>query len=611
MKKAICFVLLTALSISFSGCYENKIHDEINSRPANAIKLDLIPSDAKVMTVSYYKYGNNPDVPEKKSYTATKKQLKNFRAELENPSYFVLDENDLLSFSKAAYINTWDIKIDFNKGKSLYIYYEGAISQFTRDQLSLPLPHSYYVSADSMHQIQKILIPDFEKDYFALTQESDYKKVDNVNPEKVREVVFYLPNQRKIYEFGDGFIAFHTVWVGDKEYFLRAVTYDANGNFIWAKNYTDNSIFSYLEFHFIEMSDGGFAVALDGSISWRFDNPDSSESKQVPTVQHGYLLKCDKDGNKVWDEVLEFDGNGQVESLVENQHGEILTVGCCQMNGDQFADADPTYGVTDIVLMKYDKNGKRTKIRTFGGSDFESFTSACYSPKTGLVINGTTQSCDRDITARKEIGTMLYPRDLIAVFDDDLNSKWQFVFEGVQEVYSSELVLAQDNIYLAGSLTKDSGNSNKSEVFQFDFEGKLLKSSIVDFNSCLISASQEGKILIANRSNYMSDSKKMQIYKFDKNLNITDKIEALNGTGHIDSIVQTGDGGFFTTYTEDVKYLPQPLWMSRLSTDMATVLCKYDKNGNLEYRKTYDKNHSVENADIVIPLSSGKVIVDR
>ena len=58
-------------------------------------------------------------------------------------------------------------------------------------------------------------------------------------------------------------------------------------------------------------------------------------------------------------------------------------------------------------------------------------------------------------------------------------------------------------------------------------------------------------------------------------------------------------------------YLPQPPWMNRVMMDIATVLCRYDADGELLFRKTYDKYHEVEDIDIVIPLPDGRVIVDR
>jgi len=42
-----------------------------------------------------------------------------------------------------------------------------------------------------------------------------------------------------------------------------------------------------------------------------------------------------------------------------------------------------------------------------------------------------------------------------------------------------------------------------------------------------------------------------------------------------------------------------------------TVLSRYDANGKLLYRKTYDKNHEVEDIDIVIPLPDDRVIIDK
>ncbi len=462
-----------------------------------------------------------------------------------------------------------------------------------------------------------LLIPDFETDYKVLSTNLNYTKTQDVNAESVQEIKFYLPQGRRIFECANGFIAFHAVWGGETS-FLRAIKYDAGGNFVWMQNYTEIDALRYQVLCFTETADGGFAISTDGNVSWQYEQNTESlkgltgEANPTTAIEYGYLMKCDKNGDKIWGRQLEFEGSGQVMSIVETPKGELLTIGCCQMNGEQYAKADPTYGITDLVLMKYNKKGDCITNKAFGGSDFDSFSSACYSAETGLVVYGTTQSCDYDITARKEKGTMLYPRDFITVFDDDLNVKWQYVFEGKEEIYSSFIGLSGGNIYLAGALSKESGKHNQTAVFRFNADGKMLHAKVLDVTSVSgMAMAQDGKLLIAvNPVKHGDKPSMMQICKLDENLNIVQTIDDLIGNGYDYNLVYTDDGGFFTTHMDGVKDLPQPIWMNRSITDRAVVLSRYDKNGKLLYRKTYDKNHEVEDLDIVMPLSNGKVVVD-
>lgn len=172
---------------------------------------------------------------------------------------------------------------------------------------------------------------------------------------------------------------------------------------------------------------------------------------------------------------------------------------------------------------------------------------------------------------------------------------------------------AGEHIYATGSLFKEGGEHNQTAVFKFDNEGTVIKSKIIDAATVGgICAAADGAILVSvDPSTYNATSDTPQIYRLDAELNITNIIYGAAGTGFVCKVIPTGDNGFYTVQTHYVKYLPQPLAMSRLMTDHATVLSRYDADGTLLYRKTYDKNHEVEDIDVVIPLSDGRVLISR
>lgn len=300
--------------------------------------------------------------------------------------------------------------------------------------------------------------------------------------------------------------------------------------------------------------------------------------------------------------------------IYESENGDILTAGTCQTDdGEHYKSGDTTYRYTDLLFMKYDKTGKRTGFRKYGGSDFDSFHGASYSPEVGWVVWGSTQSCDGDITKRREKGTMLYPREFLTVFDNDLNEKWQYVFEGLEEIYTTHAVIVDEYIYIAGSLAASTGNHNQTAVFKFNSDGLHVKTRIIYAAMVMgIYAAADNTLLVPiSPSAYSDNTAQPQIYRLDTNLEVKKIINDAVSNGSSYKVIPTIDNGFYTVQTQLVKYLPQPLWMNRSMTDSATVLSRYDSNGELLYRKTYDKNHEVEDVDIVIPLPNGKVIIDR
>lgn len=118
-------------------------------------------------------------------------------------------------------------------------------------------------------------------------------------------------------------------------------------------------------------------------------------------------------------------------------------------------------------------------------------------------------------------------------------------------------------------------------------------------------------LLSVNPSAYCEEPGIPQIYKLDTDLQIKKVIDDAPSNAYEYKVVPTSDNGFFTVQMQQVKYLPQPVWMNRSMMDSATVVSRFDADGKLLYRKTYDQNHEVEDIDIVIPLKDGKVIVGR
>ncbi len=610
MKKFICFCMILFVILP-AGC-----KSEQKSGPDDAVSIDggdLLPANADSMTVSYNDYTGNATEPELKTYQADKQKFQQFCDFIKISKLLQLTDKDALSFSNIVYVNAADISVRFDTGEPLYIYVEGGISRFIDSEgTGLPKLECYSVSRDMIHQLQKILIPDFEKDYQALSMESGYVKSDDINPDNVKEIPLFIPQGRKIFTVSDGIIAFHSVFGGNEsDSFLRAVKYDERGDFLWVQNYPDIKLSPYSFKECIQTGDGGFVFGVSGNLCFRATE---SEDKQETVITLGWLVKCDKSGDIIWKEQIEFRGGDEAEWICETESGDILTVGNCQTDdGEHYKSGDSTHGYTDLLLMKYDKTGKRTGFRKYGGSDFDSSRNAYYSPDVGLVVTGSTQSCDGDITQRKEKGTMLYPREFLAVFDDDLNEKWQYIFEEQEEIYTSYAAIYDKQIYVTGSLSKDTGKHNRTAVFKFNNDGTAVKSEAIDTATVMgICVSDDGVIMIpVNPSAYAGDSAAPRVYRLDTNLNNMTTVNDTSGNGNDYTVIPTDDNGFFTIHAQIVAYLPQPPWMNRSMTDSAVVLSRYNASGKLIYRKTYNKNHEVEDTDMVIPMSDGRVIVGR
>jgi hypothetical protein len=337
MKKVICFCMILCL-VLIAGCKSEQNNGFEEGLAVNG--GDLIPATARSMTISYNDDAENATEPELKTYQADKQQFRQFCELIKASKILPLTDNDALSFSTITYRNAADISIEFDSGDPLYIYTEGGISRFADNERNeLPKPECYFVSQDVIHQLQKILIPDFENDYFSPSPDPDYVKADDSNPGNVNEIPLFIPQERKVFPCADGFIAFSRVWDGSEAgSFLRAVKYDERGNILWTQNYTDIKLERY-RYRFsdcIQTRDGGLAFTVNGDHWFR-----SAGSRLEVVITLGWLVKCDKDGNVVWKEQLEFVGSAEDTRIFETTDGDILTAETCQADdGEHYKTGD-------------------------------------------------------------------------------------------------------------------------------------------------------------------------------------------------------------------------------------------------------------------------------
>jgi hypothetical protein len=370
MKKVICFCVVLCIAL-LAGC---------QSGQSNGIEDgDLIPVGARSMTISYNDYAGDAAEPELKTYRADRQQFRQFCELIKASRILPLTDNDVLSFSTIAYRNAADISVEFDSGDPLYIYAEGGMSRFSDNERNgLSEPEYYFVSQDVIHQLQKILIPEFESDYQTLSPDPDYVKANDNNPGDVNEIPLFISQERKVFPCADGFIAFSRVWDGsDTDSFLRVVKYDGQGNVLWTQNYTDIKLerHRYRFSDCIQTKDGGLAFIVNGDHWFR-----TAGSRLEVVITLGWLVKCDKDGDIIWKEQLEFVGSAGDTRIFETVDGSILTAETCQTDdGEHYKTGDSAYGSTDLLFRKYDETGERVATKKYGWSQSDSFRGACYS----------------------------------------------------------------------------------------------------------------------------------------------------------------------------------------------------------------------------------------
>ena len=205
---------------------------------------------------------------------------------------------------------------------------------------------------------------------------------------------------------------------------------DANGNVIWKKVF--GGMHNDVAFSGQKTPDGGFIVAgVSGSLSGN-------------GVEDAYLLKIDKDGNKMWEKT--FGKKGRTEkgsSVQQTSDGGYIIVGQTVLGGAQWVTE------SDVYLIKTDHNGNLVWEKEFGGDLTDIGYSVEQTSDGGYIISGFTASFeDEDSGAVYLIKT-----------DADGNKAWEKTFEGTSGLTNIISVhQTSDGGYIISAGNKDTQN---------------------------------------------------------------------------------------------------------------------------------------------------------
>ena len=175
---------------------------------------------------------------------------------------------------------------------------------------------------------------------------------------------------------------------------------DADGNVVWKKIFGGMNM--DMAFSGQQTSDGGFIV---GGVS---------ASLSGNGVEDAYLLKIDKDGNKMWEKTFgKKDRTEKGSSVQQTSDGGYIIVGQTVWGGAQWETE------SDVYLIKTDANGNEVWEKEFGGDLTDIGYSVEQTSDGGYIISGFTGSFE-DLGATYLIKT-----------DANGNKVWEKTFEGI------------------------------------------------------------------------------------------------------------------------------------------------------------------------------------
>jgi len=149
---------------------------------------------------------------------------------------------------------------------------------------------------------------------------------------------------------------------------VRVAKLNKRGNLVWDKTFggSENDETRSI----VQTEDGGYVVA-------GFTVSEDTGDRDI------WIIKLDKEGNKVWDRTFGGTSEDWANSIIQNKNGDYIVAGWTKSMGA---------GKTDVWIVKLDKRGNLIWDKTFGGSENDEAHSIIQTEDEGYAVVGWTKS---------------------------------------------------------------------------------------------------------------------------------------------------------------------------------------------------------------------------
>jgi hypothetical protein len=174
--------------------------------------------------------------------------------------------------------------------------------------------------------------------------------------------------------------------IGFEDFWLIRI--DANGNKLWEQTYGGSC--SEMLWSLKPAADGGFILGGEScSVT------DGNKSSPKYGAYDAWVVRVDANGNKLWDRSFGGSNGYQdwesIYSLQETADGGIILGGRSDsgMDGNK---TSPNYGGVDCWLIRLDRDGNKLWEQSYGGSGFDTCQSLRQTADGGFILGGYSDS---------------------------------------------------------------------------------------------------------------------------------------------------------------------------------------------------------------------------
>ena len=228
-----------------------------------------------------------------------------------------------------------------------------------------------------------------------------------------------------------------------------------SGDYVWDKTYGGNK--DDVPFSAVKTPDGNYIIA---------GHSDSDISGDKSEADRGgldlWILKVDKNGNKIWDKTFGGDLNDDYPTaLIRLQNGHYL-VGCGSSSNATGDKTSQQRGVKDMWIVEFDESGNKITDKSFGGSDEDALFGLQQVADGSVFLAGTSKS---DIGGDKSaINFGDYDYWLVKT-DKNYNKLWDKTYGGKAK---DNLTFIDQNktgyILIGGNSSSNPGGNKKDSI---------------------------------------------------------------------------------------------------------------------------------------------------
>lgn len=220
---------------------------------------------------------------------------------------------------------------------------------------------------------------------------------------------------------------------------------DASGSIQWSKTFggSDDDRGQQL----IQTQDGGYALV-------GFAQSSDGDATVNAGFYDQWIVKLDAAGNVLWERSFGFSGSDQANAIVQTSDGGYFVAGFLDVSASGGQGNDGRHGVGEFWAHKLDADGNLIWRRYFGGSNNDRANGVVDTPDGGVIMVGSSESNDFDITNPK--GSY----DFWAVKIDSAGTlQWQKNYGGSEaDIAYAVTKTADGNYLLAGDTRSTDGD---------------------------------------------------------------------------------------------------------------------------------------------------------